>query len=76
MKKILILLLSMSITLIGYGYFQKSNELNGDKWIGMGVLLISFVLMPLFIYHRYKNKSVKDYLMTNFKQDNEKPENQ
>ena len=76
MKKILILLLSMSITLIGYGYFQKSNELNGDMWIGMGVLLISFVLMPLFIYHRYKNKSVKDYLMTNFKQDNEKPENQ
>jgi hypothetical protein len=76
MKKILILLLSMSITLIGYGYFQKSNELNGEKWIGMGVLLISFVLMPLFIYHRYKNKSVKDYLMTNFKQDNEKPENQ
>ena len=76
MKKILILLLSISITLIGYGYFQKSNELNGDKWIGMGVLLISFVLMPLFIYHRYKNKSVKDYLMTNFKQDNEKPENQ
>jgi uncharacterized membrane protein len=76
MKKILILSFSISVALIGYGYFQKNNELNGEKWIGMGVLLLSFVVMPLFIYHRYKNKSVKDYLMTNFKPNNEKPENQ
>mgnify|MGYP000185374198 CR=1 FL=1 len=42
----------------------------------IGVLLIAFVLMPLFIYHRYKNKNVKDYLMTNFTEEKEKTENQ
>ncbi len=76
MKKILILLLLMIIGLISYGYFQKNNGLNGDKWIGIGVLLIAFALMPLFIYYRYKNKNVKDYLMSNFTKQNEDADNQ
>ena len=76
MNKFLIGLIVIIACLISFGYFQKNNGLNGDKWIGIGVLLIAFVLMPLFIYHRYKNKNAKDYLMTNFTQDKEKTDNQ
>ncbi|MQP25189.1 hypothetical protein GFJ94_08940 [Flavobacterium sp. LMO8] len=76
MKKIIFLLLLIIIGLISFGYFQKNNGLNGDKWIGIGVLLIAFALMPLFIYHRYKNKNVKDYLMSNFTQEKENTDNQ
>lgn len=77
MKYIIRILLAAIIGLIGYGYYLKNNSINeGDKWIGIGVLLIAFILMPLFIYHRYKNKNIKDYLMSNFTEDKEKTENQ
>ena len=36
----------------------------GDKWVGIAILTASFILMPLFIYHRWKNKKVKDYMLT------------
>ncbi|MFN7045776.1 MAG: hypothetical protein ACK4M1_11335 [Flavobacterium sp.] len=76
MKKILILIIAVIVGFISYGYFQKNNGLEGEKWIGIGVLLIAFVLMPLFIYHRYKNKNVKEYMMTNFTQKKEDTDNQ
>lgn len=77
MKYILRIILATIIGFIGYGYNLKNAGLvEGDKWVGIGVLLIAFVLMPLFIYHRYKNKNVKDYLMSNFTEDKEKTENQ
>jgi hypothetical protein len=77
MKYIIRIILVAIIGLIGYGYYLKNTDAaDGDKWIGIGVLLIAFVLMPLFIYHRYKNKNVKDYLMSNFTEEKEKTENQ
>jgi hypothetical protein len=77
MKYIIRIILVAIIGLIGYGYYLKNTDTaDGDKWIGIGVLLIAFVLMPLFIYHRYKNKNVKDYLMSNFTEEKEKTENQ
>ena len=36
MKKILIGLIVIVLGLIGFGYFQKNNGLNGEKWIGIG----------------------------------------
>lgn len=77
MKYIIRIILVTIIGFIGYGYYLKNTGItDGDKWVGIGVLLIAFVLMPLFIYHRYKNKNVKDYLMSNFTQEKEKTENQ
>lgn len=77
MKYILRLLLLSFFTLVGYGYFLKnSGNSDGDKWIGIGVLILSLVLMPLFIYHRYRNKNIKDYVLKNTNQKKEKSENQ
>jgi len=63
MKKILTSLIVIIACLISFGYFQKNNGLNGDKWIGIGILLIAFVLMPLFLYSRFKHKDVRDRML-------------
>lgn len=76
MKKILICLIVIIAGLISFGYFQKNNGLNGDKWIGIGILVLAFVLMPLFLYSRFKNKEVRDRMLNfDLKKDKE-PENQ
>jgi hypothetical protein len=38
----------------------------------LGVLTSALVLMPVFLWHRYKNKKLEDYM---FKFDNKKDEN-
>ena len=63
MKKILIVLIAIFACLISFGYFQKNSGLNGDKWIGIGVLLAAFVLMPLFLYSRFKNKETRERML-------------
>lgn len=66
MKYILSVLLIVVSSLIGYGYMLKNSgdHINGDKWVGVGILTGAFVLMPVFIYHRWKDRKVKDYMLT------------
>ena len=73
MKYVIRILFFIVLGLIGYGYYIKQNEsLEGDKWIGIGILITALVLMPIFLWHRYKNKNLDDYM---FKFDNKKDEN-
>lgn len=73
MKYVIRILFFIVLGLIGYGYFIKqTEELEGDKWIGIGILITALVLMPLFLWYRYKNKNLEDYM---FKFDNKKNEN-
>ena len=77
MKYILRFLLFSFFALVIYGYYLKNiNSADGDKWVGLGVLLLALVLMPLFIYHRYRNKNIKDYVLKNNALEKEKSENQ
>jgi len=55
MKLLLKILLLLSLSLIVIGYNIESL-INGRKFIGLGVLLFAFILMPLFIFYRYKNR--------------------
>ena len=66
MKYIIRLLFTAVIILVAVGYYIKNSgdHPTGDKWVGIGILLASFILMPLFIYHRWKNKNVRDYMLT------------
>ena len=62
MKAILWLVFISVISLIIYGYYINSSDYGGgEKYIGAGVFLFAFVLMPLFIYHRYKGRDLKQY---------------
>jgi len=71
MKHIIQIILFIIIAIIGYGlylqYFTESN--NYQKYVGSGVLLMVFVLMPLFLYHRYKDKNIEDYRFKGFNND-------
>jgi predicted Na+-dependent transporter len=65
MKQIIIILFFLIIIGMGYGfYIQSSDSETGDVIIGLSILAGAFILMPLFIYHRWKNKKVKDYMLT------------
>jgi hypothetical protein len=35
--------------------------------MGLGVFYLSFLLMPIFIYHRYKDGKYKKYILTDEK---------
>ncbi len=66
MKYIIRILFIAILTLICVGYYFKNSgdHTTGDKFVGIGILTASFILMPIFIYHRWKNKKVKDYMLT------------
>ncbi len=70
MKSLIKVLFFVILAMIAFGFYIKTTGgLSGDKWIGFGVLALAFILMPLFIYHRYKDKNLRDYSFK--KKDNE-----
>ncbi len=67
MKTGLKLILFLALGLIGYGFYLNSSVVGtGEKVIGIGVLVFAFILMPMFIYHRYKNKDLRNYSFKDF----------
>ncbi|PQB05215.1 hypothetical protein [Aureitalea marina] len=47
------------------GFVVKPDDLEGGNFlIGIAVAAFFFLWMPIFIYHRWKNRSVKDYMLT------------
>jgi len=70
MKFVLSTILVLVIGMLTYGFYVKSNgDTNGEIIVGISVLMVAFVLMPLFIYHRYKNKKMSDFTFEKFKKD-------
>lgn len=65
---IFVLLLTLGMLVTGF-YVKNAGDTNGDIVIGLGVLMVAFVLMPLFIYHRYKNKNFSDFTFDKFRKD-------
>jgi len=65
MKYILYILFSAILTAVSYGYYIKTdNEQLGHRLIGLSVIGFFLIWMPLFIFHRYKNKDLKKYMIT------------
>ena len=70
MKLALIILLILVIGSLTYGfYLQNLGDSSGQIIIGISVLIIAFVFMPLFIFHRYKNKNLKDFTFDNYRKE-------
>ncbi len=64
MKRILFFLLIIIMILLFTGlYMQNQNLPYAEKVIGISVLLLVAVLLPLFLYYRYKNKNLQDYIL-------------
>lgn len=63
MKILVKIVLVIVILLIAIGYyFKNTNHPKGDVLIGVGILSLAFVLMPLFIYSRYRDKKLKSFI--------------
>ena len=61
------ILVAIVIGFVVFGYYTNySSEGEGEKFIGIGVLIFAFILMPLFVYHRYKNKDLSNYSFKNY----------
>ena len=44
-------------------YLQNTGDENYQIVFGLDILFLSFILMPLFIFHRYKNGKYKKYVI-------------
>lgn len=79
MKWIIRFVFVIVLSAIAYGIYLNTQDYElGERYIGLGVLGLTFVLMPLFLVHRYKDKSLSDYRLPPnffenlFKEDNAK----
>ncbi|QDO93009.1 hypothetical protein FNB79_03145 [Formosa sediminum] len=62
MKNLIIIL-----TLLAFGSILSGFILNvsfSEKLIGFGVVGLFLIVFPLFSYYRWKDKDVKDYMLT------------
>lgn len=64
MKYIVRILLVLVILDFAVGFIiQQEHPVWGNKIVGTGVLVFAFVLIPLFLYMRYRNKKIEDYTL-------------
>lgn len=49
------------------GYLLKTAHEKGPIVMGLGVFFLSFVLMPVFIYYRYRDGKYKKYILNDQK---------
>ena len=69
MKLLLKILLIIDLSILSTGIYLKSTQApKGDFIMGIGVLVLAFVLMPLFVYHRYKGKDLAKYSFKNMQE--------
>jgi amino acid transporter len=77
MKKLIIATTIISLFLIFFGLLFKSInvdfeflnyninfQINSDQVIGSGVVILFFIVFPVFSYYRWKDKDVRDYMLT------------
>ncbi len=56
-------ILSIVLVLLGF-YFKSENYAQGELLIGLGVVCGFIITMPLFLYNRWKDRDVKEYMLT------------
>ncbi|GGK13404.1 hypothetical protein GCM10007962_04640 [Yeosuana aromativorans] len=67
MKYLIAIFFIASVGSIFTGYVMDFQ--NSEKLIGFGVAGLFFIVFPLFSYYRWKDKDVKDYMLTKEKLD-------
>lgn len=68
MKLVLKILFIIFILWMSIGIFLlKTEHPKAEIVMGLGVFYLSFLLMPIFIYHRYKDGKYKKYQLNDQK---------
>lgn len=48
-----------------FGFWtREADPKTGEFCIGISIAAMFFIWMPVFIYHRWKDRSMKDYMLT------------
>ena len=60
--------------MISYGLLVSS--IHSEKLIGFGIVILFFIVFPIFSYYRWKDKKIEDYYLNNenlrkFKENND-----
>ncbi len=65
MRYALIIIFLAIIGIFSYGMYVGADDPKASQFaIGISVAGMFFVWMPLFIYHRWRKKDIKDYVLT------------
>ncbi|MDP5157794.1 MAG: hypothetical protein NWQ07_04360 [Flaviramulus sp.] len=62
MKYVILILTIAAFVSIALGFYLEVDY--AQKLVGFGVLGLFLLVFPLFSYHRWKDKDVKDYMLT------------
>ena len=65
MRTAIIILFFSLVIMMGVGFYFRGVDdiLTGDRLIGLSILIGVFILMPMFLYHRWKDRKVQDYML-------------
>ena len=65
MRIVLIILFLLIAASVAFGFYIKPEDYRtGEFCIGIGISALFFLWMPLFIYHRWRKRNFKDYMLT------------
>ena len=65
MRIVLIILFLLIAASVAFGFYIKPIDYRtGEFCIGIGISALFFLWMPLFIYHRWRKRNFKDYMLT------------
>lgn len=66
MMNFLKILTVLILLAIGTGFYYRINDdvVLGDRIIGLAVLASAFILMPIFLYVRWRGKKLEDYTLS------------
>lgn len=66
MRILIIILFCILCVTLGFGFYLRyftADTLTGDRFLGITILAVAFILMPMFLYHRWKDRKIKDYML-------------
>ncbi|WP_203294601.1 hypothetical protein [Luteirhabdus pelagi] len=65
MRTVLIILFLLIVGTAIFGFYIRAEDYStGELCIGASIAVLFFVWMPLFIYHRWRKRNFKDYMLT------------
>jgi len=66
MKVFLRILFFLITITLSYGLYYKNfiDFTFGERVIGFTVIFAAFIYLPIFLYHRWKGKKLKDYVLS------------
>ena len=66
MKVFILILFFLIKIILSYCLYNKNfiDFTFGERIVGFTVIIAAFIYLPMFLYHRWKGKKLKDYVLS------------